>query len=856
MAESTCLSKLLSPEIFKSVFGDKNAPSAKLLAEIDEHIQGIKREYPHDFERRMQKYYRELRLKHDQDIMDLALQAKAVLRGVDRVKAVGYKGKEFKAIQSFFDSPPGVLAKGMDVNVKGYTGHFLNEWETLFLGQLQKNKLIDLVENSSPEFDLEVKKAKWNLVEGKDIYKGLSDEAKQVAQIHWDLTKKMLSDQQEHGIAIGNYKNYMHPQSVSAEKILALAETKEDRVIKFYNFLKGVDFDREAFFGPKNVGVVEKELAGVRDYLNDVLRGEIGEGVIPSKDIGEVIYAVPNGVDLGKKLAYSRRLRFNDPVSQHAFDTQFGNGNLFENTLEMISGKAKALSLVKMFGSNPKEGFLKIVDQAHSTLQNTNPSEARKLKVGANYSSEVMKLIDNALGNDAVPVNQLLAKATERTSQYVDLTKLGNVGISSIPSFALGASVIRDRTGKGLLSSTFDMMNGWLKNMTPAQREANLRRFAQVGQTFMDQMNRVMSEGQVENGFRRLGKFQSVVSGLRMINNAVKATVAETISRDVGSELSKSVERMSPNIKATLMRAGFELEDISLLKGAVEDGVLTKEGIGKLVDSPDFAARAKARGYTKSQYVSELQANYGSMLNVAANLASSTGGPLETISWFFGHGGTQAGTPLGSILRLRSKYTSFLGAVMRQMSQSAKSAPDEKLLLAGELRAQGFQFWAPAASVVMLTALGYATGVAQDLLKGKNPKDPENPDTWKDALIQGGGGGVYAQYLLTEFDKFGRGRGTATALAGPVFGEALPVFDLVKRSVIGGEEMTPANQRQITRFMRSNLPLQNLIGLKHFVDYMHYDIIDEYLEPGSSMRRERNIQNLESGSRLDFPFEG
>lgn len=862
MSASNCLAKLLTEEIRKQVFGDKEGPSAKLLAELDAHIQGIKKEYPHDFQRRMNKFYAELRLKQDNDILDKAFTAQAVARGTNRVKGVGFKGKEFKAIESFFDSPSGVLAGGMDVNVRGYTAFFLGEWETTFLGQLQQKKLLELVETATPEFDLEVKKAKWNLVEGSDIYKGISDEAKEVAQIHWDLTKKMLNDQREQGIALGNYKNYVHPQVPSSEKFLAAGKNAEEIAIKFYEFLRDpkVRFDREAAFGPKNVGNTVEELKIVRDYVSRVLKEEMGDGApVPSKDIGDVIYAVPEGADLQKTLEAGRRFRFLDPESQHAFDTQWGKGNLFENTLSMISGKAKTLSLVKMFGSRPKEGFLKIVDQAYTYLEKTNPAEAAKLKVGGNYTKQVRNLIDNALGLDSVAVNKRLAKATEAVSNLVDSAKLGAVGFSSIPTLGLGASIIRDRTGRGLLGSTFSLMQGYLSKLTPGARDAALRRMGQVSQAFSNHIVRQMSEGFVENGLRRMNKLQSTVSGLNMINNAAKSTVSEFIAMDVAEGLSGSFEKMHPRIKATLMRAGFQLEDINLLKGAIEDvegtPMLTKTGIAELKGKPGVAERARAKGMTQEAYITDLQASYVSMLKVGADLASSTGGPLEAISWMFGHGGTEAGTPIGSFARLRSKYSSFLGAVWRHVSQSGFSAPDLKLLEAGELRSQGFQYWAPFATIVLLAQLGFVSNAVKDMLNGKNPKRPDDPEAWTQALIQGGGGGIYAQYLLTEFDKYGKGKGTATAALGPVFGEVAPLYDTLKSAVLNGKELKPSEARQVTRFVRGNLPLQNLIGWKHFVDYMHYDIIDEYLDPGSSYRRESRLRE-EDANRLDFPFGG
>lgn len=862
MAASDCLAKLLTEEIRKKVFGDKDAPSAKLLAEIDAHIQGLKKEYPHDFQRKMNKYYAELRLKQDQEVMDAALTAQSVAKGTNRVLSPGFKGKEFKGIQSFFDSPSAVLASGMDVNVRGYTSYFLSEWETAFLGQLQKEKLLDLVETASPEFDLEVKKAKWNLVEGTETFKGLSDEAKRVGQIHWDLTKKMLNDQREQGIALGNYKNYVHPQVPDVEKFLASGADKESRVVAFYNFLKTVRFDKEAFFGPKNVGNVEKELTVVKDYLQSIFKGEVGDGApIPSKDIGDVIYAVPEGANLQKSLEAGRRLRFEDPVSQHAFDTQWGKGNLFENTLSMISGKAKTLALVKMFGSRPKEGFFKIVDQVFNSLEATNPDQAAKLKSGGTYTKAVRNLIDNALGVDSVPVNRRLARNTEMVSNVIDASKLGSVGFSSIPAFGLGASVIRDRTGRSLLGSTFTMMQGALSKLTPEARDTALRKMGLVSQVFSDHISRQMSEGFVENGLRRMNKLQSTVTGLNMINNSIKATVSEFVARDAADALKGSIEKMEPKVKATFMRAGFQVEDMALLKDAIEDvdgvAMLTKTGIDELAGKPGVAERARAKGMSQEAYLTDLKASYVSMLKVAGDLSSSTGGPLEAVSFIFGHGGLAAGTPAGSVFRLRSKYASFLGVVWRQVSQSGFSAPDLKLLDAGELRAKGFQYWAPFATVILLTQLGFIANAAKDMLNGKNPKSPDDPEAWRDALIQGGGGGVYAQYLLTEFDKYGKGKGSATAALGPVFGEAAPMFDMVKGLVIGGEDnkLTGAKARQVTRFVRGNLPLQNLIGWKHFVDYMHYDIIDEYLDPGSSYRRQ-TFQREDAQTRLDFPFGG
>jgi hypothetical protein len=57
---------------------------------------------------------------------------------------------------------------------------------------------------------------------------------------------------------------------------------------------------------------------------------------------------------------------------------------------------------------------------------------------------------------------------------------------------------------------------------------------------------------------------------------------------------------------------------------------------------------------------------------------------------------------------------------------------------------------------VTSTVLGYAAMTAKDMLKGKTPRDPKDPNTIIKAFTQGGGAGIYGDFLFGEYNRFGQ----------------------------------------------------------------------------------------------------
>ena len=125
-------------------------------------------------------------------------------------------------------------------------------------------------------------------------------------------------------------------------------------------------------------------------------------------------------------------------------------------------------------------------------------------------------------------------------------------------------------------------------------------------------------------------------------------------------------------------------------------------------------------------------------------------------------GGAQRGTLLGEVGRSALQFKSFPIAVLSLHAQRA--------LAARQLRG-GWSGAAYAASaIISTTVLGMFAMQLKLISKGKDPRDLDDPKAWAAAFVQGGGGGIWGDFLFHDANRFGSG--PITTLSGPSVGVA------------------------------------------------------------------------------------
>lgn len=141
--------------------------------------------------------------------------------------------------------------------------------------------------------------------------------------------------------------------------------------------------------------------------------------------------------------------------------------------------------------------------------------------------------------------------------------------------------------------------------------------------------------------------------------------------------------------------------------------------------------------------------------------------------------------------------------------------------------------------VVSTTAFGYLAMAAKDLTKGKKPRDPEDWKTWAAAMQQGGGLGIYGDFLFGEASRFGNS--PLETLTGPTLGKTADIWDLIQSAKAGKDPSAKA-----FRFAINNTPFINLFYTRLALDYAVFWQVQEALNPGYLRRMERRARTENS----------
>jgi hypothetical protein len=199
--------------------------------------------------------------------------------------------------------------------------------------------------------------------------------------------------------------------------------------------------------------------------------------------------------------------------------------------------------------------------------------------------------------------------------------------------------------------------------------------------------------------------------------------------------------------------------------------------------------------------------------------------------------GTLAGTPIGEAIRFFAQFKAFPIAIVQ------KALGREISFFKSKNAARGaFGIGSIVATSILL---GYVSMTAKDLLKGKTPRDPTKLKTFFAAALQGGGLGIYGDFLFTEtkgaMDFMGR-------LAGPVPGTAAEVIQAIQWGIQGKKD---AALKQSYKTVTGNIPFLNLFYLKSAFDYIIGYQMMESLSPGVLRRIERKMRK-EQGQEFLF----
>lgn len=568
----------------------------------------------------------------------------------------------------------------------------------------------------------------------------------------------------------------------------------------------------------KKMGIAPERIDGFLDsayeaIVTGVRKDPSGQAIT---EVNEISRAFKGPANLAKKESAQSVLTFKTPNDWYDYDQKFGRSSLREAFMQDIQSSSRSTALMEILGTNPQA----MVDRVRRRLEKKYRGDAKKLRRITRERAAIT--FEAALAEVTGEVNfgshTKLARVFHLYRSIQTMAKLGGAAISAFSDVGFIASS-RIYQGRSLLEAWGDGFSAIFKGM----KRGEMRDFAdRLGVGLEGQLGDFMSRFNAADDIPgQTSKFMSLFFKLNLLQpwtESNKRGVTLMIANDLGREATKRFDKLPDDLRRILGTYGIDQKGWELARKGAKKGP-----DGRMYLIPGEIPDLKIRENVFALLVSE-----------ADNSVPSPGARERAVM----RRGYRPGTAAGEGIRFLTQFKSFgvtalTKGIGRHMYGYGAKTKREQLM-----RGVGANMGLINA-IVGTTVLGYFVMQFKEVVKGREPRPPTS-ETFIAAAMQGGGLGIYGDFLFGEANRYGGG--TLETLAGPGIGTFAEVIDLLQRArgvVAGGEEDLTGD---FIRLVKGNIPFANLFYTKQAMDYLIWYQLQETVNPGYLRRMERRIE--------------
>lgn len=657
--------------------------------------------------------------------------------------------------------------------------------------------------------------------------------AKQFADAWGAVAEKLRIRFNDAGGHIGVLKKWGLPQFHDAEKLLnaggktAGSPEAKDAWIGFITPL----LDRDRMLSPlTGAKLSDAELAETLSRVYDTIVTEGWSKREPSMR--------PQGRGaLYKQHADHRFLHFKNADTWLQYQKAFGEGDIFATLTGHIRSMGRDIALMETLGPNP-EAMLSYLRQTVIKSMGQGPEVTRAL-------NKLDQMLAHYKGQANIPVSERAAKMMAAGRNFIASTSLGSAAISALSDRSTDA-VTRAFVGLPVLKS----LTGWLQNFTgQSQRHAvrnGLVLSAGMNTTFEEARHFGATSARTYTGF--ISDRVLTYSGLNNMTEGAKAAfgldfqaAAADFSRYGWDDL-KNQGGASAAFQRTLERHGFDAASWDAIRVAPQEQPHRGDGfVGP--------AGPEGTGFLRAREIEgvagrELAERYHAMIlrEMRRSVIEPTlAGKSAMI------GTNQPGTFMGEVARSAGQFKSF--GVTFLMLHGDRIFRE----LMGENPLRGAVYG--GALLITGTLMG---AVALQLKEISNGRDPRRMDMskygakfWGAALLQGGGLGIYGDFLFSDVNRVGGS--LAMTIAGPMVDKA----DNIRKLLVGNLQQAATEDRtnfgrELSYFLRSNMPGGTLWYAREAWNRVLMDQLQYMMDPEAHMSFRRQMQRRRTDYQQDF----
>lgn len=531
----------------------------------------------------------------------------------------------------------------------------------------------------------------------------------------------------------------------------------------------------------------------------------------------------PNGQAVGKSLANRkadhRFLVFKSADDWLDYNRDFGGGDVFSVMMGHLDRMARDISSLEILGPNPN-ATIRYMEQVMDKSRIGDPSKT------LDKVNRAKRLMNNMWsyfnGSMNAPVDGAKARFFAGTRQVLQSAQLGAAAISAITDVNFQRMA---RKMSGLRKSS--IIGQYTKLFRPGNIEdkklaVRMGLIAENWSQMAAAQARYVGDISGTEFTQRLANFVMDVSLLSPWTQSGKWAFGMEFTGFLADQSAKSFDELSPALKQTLERYNITADEWSVIRTTKPyeyEGAtfLRAEDIANRTDILPARADELANKVLEMILTETEFAVPSSSLKARAQLLQ----------------GTNPGTISGEFLRSFAMYKNFpVTLIYTHLSRIAHS--------------KGFANkakWA-ADMAISTTIMGAFALQAKEISKGRDPRPIDDPKFWGAALMQGGGLGIFGDFLFSNLNRFGSG--IYQTIGGPVVGLADDVRELTFGNAVQALQGEDTNAgSEAVRFLKRYTPGSSLWYTRLITERYLFDSIQELADPKAKkkfLKENRRVQ--------------
>jgi hypothetical protein len=529
---------------------------------------------------------------------------------------------------------------------------------------------------------------------------------------------------------------------------------------------------------------------------DEIIRGAYQR--ISTEGASDIVPGQPQGTKLANQRQERRAFYWTSADAWFWANGKYGVGNdahaLFGLVVGHLDGMARDIALLEVLGPNQNHMARVLID----TAKKAGISAAQANRLEAQY--EVVSGVAN------LPVNEGVAYFMREVRGFLTAAKLGSALLSAPTDFATlrQTAAWNDIPASKVFARYLSLFNpaNSADRAAAARAGVLVEAWAQAAATAHRHQVDVLSSGPFTRAADVILRASWMTPHTTAGRMAFQVEFLARLAQDVG----KPIDRLDPALQSAFLRYGIDAAAWDRIRA---QQLFDERGM-RLIDARGLAV-ADAAGADASGRLMQ-------MVLTETDFAIPQPGAFER-SLLLGR--TKAGTLAGEFWRSATQLKSFpvtmLTTHLMRGLESYRSGDAGKYL---------------AAMGVSLTVMGALAMQLKEIARGRDPRDMTDPKFWGAAFLQGGGAGIFGDFLYAGINRADRSF-MANAAFGPVGGLA----DELTRMTLGNvlpwttEEKDAKFGAQLARFMRMNTPGTSLWYGRAALDRLLWDRLQESLDP-------------------------